>query len=112
MGYDDLASYERGSSYFGATVGRYANRISNAAITIDGVEYKLEANDGVNSLHSGSNGISGKVWQVKEYTDNSIVFSIVSKDLEQGFPGNATIDLTYTVSEDNELIIKYNGVSD
>ena len=112
LGYDDLASYERGTSYFGAIVGRYANRISNAQITIDGVDYKLEANDNENSLHSGSNGVSGLVWDVKNYTDSSITFTIVSKDLEQGFPGNATIEVTYTVTEDNELAIKYHAVAD
>ena len=112
LGYDDLASYERGTSYFGAIVGRYANRISNAQITIDGVDYKLEANDNENSLHSGSNGVSGLVWDVKNYTDNSITFTKESKDLEQGFPGNATIEVTYTVTEDNELAIKYHAVAD
>lgn len=111
-GYDTAAEYENGGCYFGTTVGRYANRISDAKVTIDGVEYQLEANDNENSLHSGSNGVSGKIWEVKEYTDNKIVFEIISKDLEQGFPGNATIDVTYEVTEENELAISYSAVSD
>lgn len=112
LGYDDVATYEKESCYFGATVGRYANRIANAKIEIDGVEYVLEANDNENSLHSGANGVSEKMWDVKEYTDSSITFTIVSKDLEQDFPGNATIEVTYTVTEDDAVSIKYHAVSD
>ena len=86
LGYDDAATYERQGCYFGAIIGRYANRISDAKVTIDGVEYQLEANDNENTLHSGSNGISHKLWDVKNYTDNAITLEIVSRDLEQGFP--------------------------
>lgn len=111
-GYDTAAEYENSTCYFGATVGRYANRISDAKVTIEGVEYQLETNDNENNLHSGSNGISEKVWEVKESKDNLITFTCVSKDLEQGFPGNATIDVTYEVTDDNALSISYKAVSD
>lgn len=112
LGYDTVEDYERGTCFFGAIVGRYANRISNAEVTIDGTVYKLEANNFENSLHSGKNCVANLVWNVKEQADDSITFSIVSKDLEQGFPGNAAIDVTYTVTDMGELSIKYHGVSD
>lgn len=76
LGYDDVKSYEKEDCYFGATVGRYANRISDAKVNIDGVEYKLEANDNENSLHSGSNGFSKRFWTVKEQKADEITFEI------------------------------------
>jgi len=112
LGYDDVSVYEKETCYFGATVGRYANRISDAKINIDGIEYVLEANDNENNLHSGSHGTSGRVWNVKEYKDNEITFTIEDKDLEQGYPGNAVMNVTYTVTEDNELAISYNAKAD
>ena len=112
LGYDDLASYERAECYFGATVGRNANRIANAKVTIDGVEYELEKNDNENSLHSGSNGVSVKMWDVEEYTDTKITFGYTSKDMEQGFPGNCQMHVTYEVTEQNEFKITYHIVSD
>lgn len=112
LGYDDLASYERAECYFGATVGRNANRIANAKVTIDGVEYQLEQNDNENSLHSGSNGVSVKMWDVEEYTDTKITFGYTSRDMEQGFPGNCRMQVTYEVTAQNEFKITYHVVSD
>ena len=112
LGYDDVAAYEKEGAYFGATVGRYCNRISDAKITIDGVEYQLEANDNENSLHSGSKGTSELLWTVKEQKDNAITFECISKDLEQGFPGTATMDVTYEITENNEFAISYHASSD
>lgn len=112
LGYDDLADYECPGSYFGATVGRNANRIANAKVTIDGVEYELEKNDNENNLHSGSNGVSLKMWDVEEYTDTKITFGYTSKDMEQGFPGNCQMHVTYEVTEQNEFKISYHIVSD
>ena len=109
---EEVSLYEKETCYFGATVGRYANRISDAKINIDGTEYVLEANDNENNLHSGSHGTSGRVWNVKEYKDNEITFTIEDKDLEQGYPGNAVMNVTYTVTEDNELAISYNAKAD
>lgn len=111
-GYDDVAPYERETCYFGATVARNANRIANAKFDIDGVTYQLEVNDNENNLHSGSNGTSEKIWAVKEMTDSKLVFAIVSKDLEQGFPGRCDMTVTYEVTEDNGLSIHYELVSD
>lgn len=112
LGYDNVKSYEKEYSYFGATVGRYANRISDAKINIDGVEYKLEANDNENSLHSGSNGFSKRLWTVKEQKADEITFEIEDADLEQGFPGNAVVDVTFKVTGENALAIIYNAKAD
>lgn len=112
LGYDDVLSYERETTYFGATVGRYANRIANAKIEIDGVEYLLDANNNENSLHSGPNSMGKKLWSVKEYEKNRITFTYTSKHLEQGFPGNAVCDVTYELTDKNELEISYHAVSD
>ena len=112
LGYDTVSEYEACGTYFGAVVGRYANRIADAKIEIDGVCYELDANNNENSLHSGKHSMAKKVWTVKEYTEDSIVFTCTSKDLEQGFPGTAVCDVTYVLTDDNALEISYYGVSD
>lgn len=112
LGYDEVELYEKEGTYFGATVGRYANRIANAKIEIDGVLYELDANDNENTLHSGKHSIGKKIWSVKEYTEDKIVFTYTSAHLEQGFPGTAVCDVTYEVTDDNELKISYYAVSD
>ena len=112
FGYDSLEEYLKGDCYFGATVGRNCNRIAGAEFSIDGKTYKLEQNDNENNLHSGSRGVSQRFWEVKECTDDSLTLEIEDADLEQGFPGNAKIEVTFTVTEDNELVIDYRAVSD
>lgn len=112
LGYDSVTEYEDGTCFFGATVGRNANRISDAKITIDGETYDLGANDNENNLHSGVHGTSTVQFEVKEQKDNAITFVYVSKDREQGFPGTATMQVTYTVTEDNALDIKYYCTTD
>ncbi len=112
LGYDSVEPYEKEVTYFGATVGPYANRVSDAKIEIDGIEYQLDVNDNENNLHSGFNTMAKNVWDVKEHTANKIVFSYENPHLAQGFPGNMTVELTYEISEDNQLKIAYHGVSD
>ncbi len=115
LGYDSAEDYLKNNGlYFGASVGRCANRISNAKVTIDGVEYALEANSGSNNLHSGSNGISYKIWEVEHIDEeaNCLALKIVSADLEQGFPGNMTIRAIFTLTEEDALHIEYQAVSD
>ncbi len=112
LGYGDVRSYEKETTYFGAIVGRYANRIMNAKIEIDGVTYELDANDNENSLHSGKHSMAKKVWTVKEQKANKIIFTYTSKDLEQGFPGTVVCDVTYELTEADELVISYHAVSD
>ena len=112
LGYDDVASYQKQACYFGATVGRNCNRIADAKIVIDGVTYELEANDNENNLHSGSKGSSERFWKVKDYTDSRITFQLEDAHLTQGYPGNATMEVTYELTPENELAISYHAVSD
>lgn len=115
LGYDDPADYIKNWGYhFGATVGRNANRISKGKLTISGVEYTLERNSGTNNLHSGTNGISHKIWEIErmDEAENSVVFKIFSAHMEQDFPGNMTIRVTFALSGDDALHISYEAVSD
>lgn len=114
LGYDKAESYLLNGGYLGATVGRCANRISNAKVTISGVEYALEDNDLGNNLHSGSNSVAYKNWEVDKIEEacNRVTFKYLSADLEQGFPGNMTIKVTYQLTEEDALSIIYEGVSD
>lgn len=112
LGYDNVAQYVSENCYFGATVGRYANRISDAKIVIDGETYQLEVNDNENNLHSGSKGTADLVWDVTFASDEKITLEIVSKDLEQGFPGNCKMVVTYVLTDENAVEIHYEAVSD
>lgn len=112
LGYDNVESYDKETTYFGAVVGPYANRIADAKFEIDGVVYELDVNDNENNLHSGFNTWAKQVWTVKEHTENKLVFTYHAKHLEQGFPGNITCDMTYEITENNELEISYYAVSD
>ena len=116
LGYDNVEPYQGASAFFGANVGRNANRIKGARCIIDGVEYNLESNDGDNgnNLHSGSNCTALKMWKAiyDENVNDKISFEILSKDMEQGFPGNLTVAITYTLNDDNELMIDYYAVGD
>ena len=112
LGYDNVNSYDEETTYFGAVVGPYANRIADAKFELDGVVYELDANNNENNLHSGYKTWAKQVWSVKEHTENKIVFSYSAKHLEQGFPGNSTCDVTYVLTDNNELEIYYHAVSD
>ncbi len=113
LGYDDVSSYERETTYFGATVGPYANRVGGGKFDLDGVTYELEINDnGENNLHSGSKGVAKQVWNVKEYKESAITFCYDGADLEQGFPGNIHYEVSYVLTEDNGVEISYHVVSD
>ena len=110
--YDNPISYEKQTTYFGAIVAPYANRIADAKFEIDGQIYETDANNNENSLHSGVNGIAKKIWTVKEQTETKIIFAYDGKDLEQGFPGNIHYEVTYEVTDENELSISYYALSD
>jgi len=111
-GYDTLEAYQVNGCFFGATIGPNANRIGGAAFTVDGVEYKLDVNDGEHNLHSHRElGYHKKVWSVQE-GDNSITFTLKDEDGSMGFPGNKEVSVTYTLDEDNALTLKYHGTSD
>lgn len=111
-GYDSVQEYEIDNGpFFGATVGRIANRTGGAVVTINGVDYKMEANERTNCLHSGSQCYHVRMWNA-EILDNAVKFSILSPDGDQGLPGNFDISVTYEVTDDNGLKITYDGVSD
>ncbi|MDP8979099.1 MAG: galactose mutarotase [Acidobacteriota bacterium] len=108
LGFDSLAGYiENPSPYFGALVGRYANRIGHAAFKLNGVEYKLAANNGENTLHGGIHGFNSAVWTPRELADGGLELSYLSKDGEENFPGNLRVTVTYHLTDANELRIDY-----
>ena len=111
LGSDSPPAYTASDAYLGATVGRNANRIKGAAIVVGSTTYALCPNDGVNSLHSGPNGYERRLWQVVDHTNDRIRFALHSPHLDQGFPGNADIQVTYRLTGDS-LQITYDGVSD
>ncbi len=112
LGFGSGEEYLVNGSFFGATVGRVANRTANAKFTIDGTEYKLAVNDNDNNLHSEFyKGMHKVLWDA-ETGDDCVKFSYHSPDMENGFPGNFDISVTYTLTKDNEIKIDYDGVSD
>lgn len=113
LGYDDPIGYEGPSgTFFGATVSRNANRIGNARVIINEKEYRLDQNDGNNNLHSGYDFQSFRIWKVKAMTENSITFSLHSPDGDQGYPGAVDMDVTYTLTEENEVRLDYYAIPD
>lgn len=113
LGYDKLESYQKeGEPFFGALIGRYGNRIGEGKFTLDDKTYQLELNDGVNSLHGGKNGFFGKVWDAKQVNDQVLELTYFSKDGEAGYPGNLTVKVTYTLTDDNALQMDYSATTD
>lgn len=104
-GFDSLESYFEDTSHQGAVIGRVANRIAGARFVMDGNEYNLPKNDGENCLHGGD-GFDHRIWTVEEYSDDRIVFSYLSPDGEEGFPGELEVKVSYTLSG-SALIIDY-----
>ena len=112
LGYDDSASYARNNSpYFGAVVGRYANRIANGRFTLTGRTYTLATNNGPNHLHGGVKGFDKVVWTGEPLSDG-VVFTYVSRDGEEGYPGTMTARVTYTLNDRNELTVAYEASTD
>lgn len=111
LGFDDVAGYEVNGCFFGSFIGRHGNRIGDAKFELNGVTYELEKNDGANNLHGGTPGYN-KVMYNTATTDNSVTFTRVSPDMEQGYPGNLDICLTYTLTDEDELKIDYKTKSD
>ncbi|MDN5553623.1 aldose epimerase family protein [Prevotella sp.] len=116
LGYDNISQYAdtaRTPSDYGSSVGRYANRIKNATINVEGKTYKLRANDMMNCLHGGGNtGWLNKIYDVKSKNDSSVVFAITAKDGENGFPGTVKATATYTVKSNNTLDIVFQATTD
>lgn len=110
LGFDTLDRYLAGTPYFGATVGRYANRIAGARFVLDGREYKLAANEGANSLHGGRVGFDKVLWRAQTMPDG-VVLSYLSADGEEGYPGELTVDVVYRLTDDDRLNIDYRATT-
>lgn len=115
LGFDTLEGYLSDHPYFGATVGRFANRIAEGKFTLNGKEYTLARNDGENHLHGGVRGFDKVVWKAesdKGADSASVILSYLSPDGEEGYPGNLEVTAVYTLTEDNELRIDYTASTD
>lgn len=113
LGHDALDGYRPNPPYFGAIVGRYANRIANGTFTLDGKTYTLPKNDGPNTLHGGTKGFNQAVWDSEPLKGKTgVAFTYLSKDGEEGFPGNLKVKVTYTLTDSNALEIDYQATTD
>ncbi|WBW97280.1 aldose epimerase family protein [Oceanirhabdus sp. W0125-5] len=115
LGFDNIRDYEEKSPYFGAIVGRIAGRISKAKFQIDGDEYILASNNGMNHIHGGIKGFDKVIWCVKEIKKTDYLgleMSYISPDGEEGFPGKMNVKVTYILNNNNELEMKFSAVSD
>jgi aldose 1-epimerase len=115
LGYDNLAGYLASSPYFGAIVGRYANRIARGHFTLDGATYTLAVNNGANSLHGGLRGFDKVVWTARPFQDREgqgVTLDYLSLDGEEGYPGNLRVAVTYTLTPDDRLIVDYLATTD
>ncbi len=114
-GYDSLDGYVEDKFYFGAVVGRYGNRIAKGKIKLDGKEYQLTVNNGENHLHGGNKGFFKAVWDVEPVesaSGPSLKLTYNSPDGEEGYPGNVKMEVTYSLTNENELVVDYNGKTD
>lgn len=115
LGYNTLAEYEAETPYFGALIGRYGNRIAKGKFSIDGEAYTLAVNNGENHLHGGLKGFDKVVWDAKTIVNDStasLELSYLSKDMEEGYPGNLQTKVTYTLNNNDELSVKYEAKTD
>lgn len=115
LGYDSVEEYINAvdKPYFGAVVGRYGNRIGQGTFSLDGETYSLAINNGANHLHGGTVGFDKVVWKADyNESNNSIALSYLSKHLEEGYPGNLQVRVTYTLTEDNSLVVDYYATTD
>jgi aldose 1-epimerase len=115
LGFDSLDPYLKTHPYFGAVVGRYGNRIAKGRFTLNGKEYQLATNNGPNSLHGGIRGFDKRVWTPRDVSKDGVPaleLTYLSKDKEEGYPGNLTAKVTYTLTENNELRLDYEITTD
>ena len=115
LGYDTLADYLKETPYFGALIGRYGNRIARGKFTLKGQLYTLATNNGPNALHGGIKGFDKVVWEAKSYQGHrgpTLELHYLSKDGEEGYPGNLNVTATYTLTEDNGLRLDYTAKTD
>jgi len=113
LGHDTVEGYTPNPAYLGAIIGRVANRIADGVFTLDGKTYKLPQNNGTNSLHGGVKGFDKVIWDGEALKGKTgVAFSYLSKDGEEGYPGNLKVRVTYTLTEANELVIDYEATTD
>ena len=115
LGFNTLAEYEADTPYFGALIGRYSNRIAEGKFNLEGQEYTLAVNNGVNHIHGGLKGFDKVVWDAKTILNDSTVsleLSYLSKDMEEGYPGNLKAKVTYTLNNEDELSVIYEATTD
>lgn len=115
LGFETLEPYLHNRPFFGALVGRVGNRIANAAFVLDGITYKLAANNGTNNLHAGPEGFEKKAWSAIAFENESgpgLILELTSEDGDQGFPGNLSVKVIYQLTHDNELITAFQAVTD
>lgn len=117
LGFDEIdqylsEEYLSNYPYFGAAIGRYANRIKNGRFSIDGKDYQLPLNNGEDFLHGGINGFDKKVWEVLPTIDPSLTMQYISKSGEEGFPGNLTVQLTFKLTDEDELVLDFKASTD
>lgn len=113
IGYKSVDDYiNANEAYFGASIGRYGNRIAKGKFTLDGKEYTLPINNGPNSLHGGKKGFESKVWDAKQINDSTLELSYLSKDGEEGYPGNLQTKIVFHLTPDNELNLSYEAHTD
>ena len=115
-GFKTIPEYKNNKDFFGCVVGRYANRIANGCFKIGKKTYQLQLNDGNNNLHGGVVGFDKKAWNLQQIISNEnqagVEFSYLSKDGEEGFPGNLEVSVTYLLNQKNELVVHYRAVTD
>jgi len=113
IGLGSVDDYQRSTEpYFGATIGRYCNRIANGIFKLDGKEYTIYKNNGPNSLHGGKRGFHDVVWDVIHFDNSRVELYYFSEDMEEGFPGNLKVRVTYALTEENSLKISYLATTD
>ena len=115
LGFDDLDGYLKGTSYFGATIGRFGNRLADGKFSLDGKSYQVPQNDKTNALHGGTKGFDKQIWKAEQVKDKGWVgvkLTYVSADGEMGFPGTLKTEVTYSLNEKNELRIQYHATTD
>jgi aldose 1-epimerase len=115
LGYDSLEGYISDRAYFGVIVGRYGNRIAKGKFTLDGTEYQLTINDGENHLHGGTHGFHKVLWKAEPMQSDSgqsLKLTYTSPAGDEGYPGKVTVQVIYTVSDKNELVVDYTGTTD
>ena len=113
VGFDSVDGFVQSTEpYFGATIGRYGNRIAKGKFSLDGKDYTLATNNGQNTLHGGKKGFQYVVWDAKQTNDHTLELTYLSKDMEEGYPGNLNVKVTYSLTDDNELKMDYEATTD